>query len=608
MPVVLLDNGSMEMAALGAALEREGLRPDVRSVIEPESPAQPFPHALIMEGRAEGSVPRWIETAERGGCVVLIDPLPQQASQLGFCANGTGGQGLYLGGLCSPDGADVHLLGTRAVPHSSAAGRVHAVLRSPVAEEPDRPVIVEVQVGQGKVLVFFFSVGRWVVSLQQRRGHEGDAAGKRSAERVLTDGVPAASTLRPQLDIVLGFLCRWLCMELAEAGEPLVLAARFPRGNGSLVAFSFDDLCPSGKPLKAAWRHLRCEMRAGAGRTRLVEAGRLLAHEARAYPRNYRGDVASLLKLFGRFNASATAFVLPFLGPVRNRPRLTGYRGFSPEMFVALQGAGWDVGTHMKPSRTADYGVLCRAFSKRFGTSPGGHRGHELGWARGEEDWRVLSRLGYRYDSTWTCGGHAEPRWVTGTGNPFRPFDENGSRVPILEVPVVAWLDDMVADPPRALGALVRCLDTFPGFYHLAGHSWLMRREGYPQLIEEILRLCKRREDLGGVLDLSTLTRFWNAREQSGVRDVSWSAAAGRLSFTTISECEDGELAWDVPARLGELALSAVTVEGAPLAVRGVNRWRLAFGSFVVTKGSSRVVAVYGGRPASSQAGEGVQR
>ncbi|MBW2059902.1 MAG: hypothetical protein JRJ26_20660 [Deltaproteobacteria bacterium] len=308
-----------------------------------------------------------------------------------------------------------------------------------------------------------------------------------SAERIALSGVKRELLVRPQLDLLIGFLTRFIISELCRLDRPIPRLGYFPFGYRNVVTFSFDDFCPSGRPLKSALFEFTGGLgRAGGVKKALARigpsAGRIFK-EIVGYFGNHEAQTRSLIDLFKSYGAAGSAFILPSLGPVKGKTGLTGYIGFSKKSYQALREAGWDTGTHIKPVFLGDYDQVHRSFLARFGTAPIGHRGHQLGWVDREVDWERLDELGYAYDSTWNWGGEACLTWILGSGFPFHPLDRDGQPLAILEVPVVAWIKDLYQTPEKSLRLIEEMLDRYIGVFNFAAHSWKIADKAYLEAV-----------------------------------------------------------------------------------------------------------------------------
>ncbi|MBN1557144.1 MAG: methyltransferase domain-containing protein [Lentisphaerae bacterium] len=378
-------------------------------------------------------------------------------------------------------------------------------------------------------------LGRWLLYRQRRDAAAAAQAGG-SAEALVRAGLGARRLRRPEADRVLEALGR---MGPGGGDGP---RRCFPGGTRSLLVFSFDDFCASGKPVRRA-------LRARQGR----DACRALAR----YPFNAADDVRELCRLFARHNARGTAFVLPAWLGIKQALPLAGYAGVPRRLIVTLKDAGWDVGTHIKPRRLDDYNAARRAFERRFGFAPAGHRGHELGWTGWTDDWERLAELGYLYDSTWCWGGHEGMAWPTGSAAPTAATDAAGRALPLLEIPANLWLEDLVGLGPEGAAGLVRtALDRDPGLYHIAGHSWRVRDEPYGAVLDALLGLARSRGDTGEVVSLKELALFWNVRALPGRESPPGGtpAADGRAAR---QRAEAGNRDWACPVCGGCTAAGA---------------------------------------------------
>jgi hypothetical protein len=511
----------------------------------------------------------WLERVGQGGTVVLVHPEPVDAGRLGLLAyKGEREEATLRLPGCDAQGGEEILVRGRVSVYGKHTGRVHAWLN--VGQDPadDGPGIIEVRLGRGKVLVLLFSLTEFIRHSRQRSPEAARQSGGGSAERIALAGTPERFLFQPQVDMVMAFLCRFISVEMTRLEGPPPRLARLPGGAGSLVTFSVDDFCPTGEPIRQA---LRGALAAGSGGHAALRVGQGMAGafwEALHFPVNYEHDVRRLIALFRRYRCTGSAFLLPFLGRIRNRPRLTGYHGFSREVYADLRAAGWDMGTHIKPGSLEDYRGVHLAFCRRFGEPPRGHRGHELGWVGWDADWRAMADLGYSYDTTWSWGGHAGLAWPLGTAYPFHPTAADGQAFPLVEIPVVAWVEDLVGDEAGALSQINARLLRHPGVYHFGAHSWRTGRPAYARVIEAILSAARQNPDVALGANLATLASFWRRREHSGLRDTVWDPAAGRMSYVAENCCEGGDLAVTVPLCWGDRKVTAVQAGSGPVPFR----------------------------------------
>lgn len=403
--------------------------------------------------------------------------------------------------------------------------------------------IVEHPLGRGRLLRFTFPLGASILALQ-RRTREDAEANPGSAERMILSGADRDTFRTPCLDEALQTLSRFLSRGAAVARRPMWRFCRLPKAKRIVATFSFDDGTHSGKPLRRA-----------------LQSGRLasMVREGWRYSRNAADDARALVEMFETYGARGTVFVLPAFGPLNQALGLVGYSGVSSEMVRRLCDGGWELATHLTPRQLNDYDRLARSFRARFGKPASGHRGHELGWVGWTEDWERLAALGYTYDSTWCWGGHDGLAWTSGSGFPYSPWSANGSPVNILEFPVQAWLEDQVDRPEAFMGELVSALDRYPGVYHVAGHTWRMRESAYGGLVESMLAYLSDRADVGGILPLADVARFWMGRARSALQDLVWEDSGRRVAATVVRDSGAEGLAVDIA--LGRSA-------GAPVHLR----------------------------------------
>lgn len=390
-------------------------------------------------------------------------------------------------------------------------------------------------------------LGQWLLHRQRRDAGAGKHS-RGSAEALVLAGMTPGRLGRPEADIVLRSLGRLIEQGLEDSGKPFPRLCRFPNGHRSLMAFSFDDFCPSGKPLRRALKSRN---------------GRAALAELRRYPGNAGQDTAELCRLFSGYEARGTAFVLPAWTGLKNVLRVAGYWGVGHRVVAGLADAGWDVATHLKPRRMSEYAVLKEAFERRFGFSPSGHRGHELGWVGWTEDWEQLDALGYAYDSTWCWGGHEGVAWPTGTAAPCAATDAEGRALSLLEIPANVWLEDLIPlGAEQAVRRIDASLDRYPGLYHVAGHSWAVREPAYRDVLDALLDLARRRDDVGGILSLKDVASFWRARALSGPERPSWDESTGTVRMTMRVDAAAEELSAELPARWNGRVLTAIRCAG----------------------------------------------
>ena len=422
-PVFVAHPNGDEQRIIRSALEAEGFRCHLGLASDHVPDMREHPLAVI-DSTAAGKIAPWADYVERGGVLIFINPEPPIAHYFGLDEyEGVVHEAvLYLPSSNDTGGGPVQIFGN-INKFSKVAGLIHA--RFSVAETSGRkyPGIVEISRGQGKILILTFSLGRVVSYFRQRTLEVGNKVGTGSAERIALAGVNKKFFLLPQLDFLLGFLSRFISGELTRASSPSPRFGSVPGGFRSLLIFSFDDISPSGKPVRHALSQLISGLESVSDKSHhrvgifqsLTNLLKALIH----YPRNYKDDVQALIDLFTEYDAAGSVFLLPCLGWLNNRVRLTGYSGFSRKTFRLLRDAGWDIGTHIKPATLADYQLVHRKFTRRFRSGLYGHRGHKLGWIGWDEDWLQLESLGYMYDSTWNWGGHDGLAWILGTGYPF---------------------------------------------------------------------------------------------------------------------------------------------------------------------------------------------
>jgi hypothetical protein len=564
LPILLLGNDHFALRTLELAFEQEGIRMSMHT--GSASNAQlAFHPASVLYGD-EGLEPsNWLEYVRQGGLMIVCNPSRRLASEFGLeCYSGSGDNGtlfIMTAGASKP----VHIqIPCTFEKYGKASGTIMAYLRDPYAKGKDFPGIVQYSVGLGKALLLLFSLPDLVNYIHQRTISIAERTKKKSAEAIALSGVTHGHLDYPQVDILMSFLSHFLVFELLARGKPVPRFAYLPFGARNLMTFSFDDFCPSGFQIKQAISGLLA-WRPGngvGGPLSNQDTGRRLLRAFLGYGFNYKADVLRVISLFRKYGSTATAFLLPFLGFVKNKPFWTGYKGFSLDSFGALKHAGWDVGTHVNPSCLDDYHVSQRKFKQRFQKLPAGHRGHELGWLNWDSDWQNLESLGYLYDSTWCRGGSPGITWILGTAFPFHPVDRNGKHFSILEVPVAAWIEDLYKNPEASLLAIDAALDSYAGVFNFGAHSWKTKDDGYLQFIERILLLGKNKPNLCLGLNLADICRFWMDRQKSTYSDIHWDATQGCLSFRTNSQRPSNDLAVYIPYKAWNRKINTARVNG----------------------------------------------
>ncbi len=519
----------------------------------------------VVDGQSAAGRDDWLAYAAGGGSLMMIHPHASWAQAIGFS-----------GHMQSMDKACLRFSKSLNDPieirgkidtWGNGPGNILAgfTTASHGGQGPLLPGIVELPFGEGSILVLLFSLDGYICFLHQRNHEIAIEAGVGSAERIAISGMDPAFLRLPQIDLLMGFLSGWICRQLDRADRPLPMFAPLPGGRRSMVTFSFDDVAPSGKPVRGALERLRRAEPKAVGRPALARKifdVKAVGRQLVGYPFNYREQAQKLVSLFNRYDASGSVYVLPFAACIQNRPRITGFSGFSKKTFDLLIENGWDVGTHLKPGQLSDYTAMHRAFCGRFRVSPRGHRGHELGWVGWDEDFSELADMGYAYDTTWNWGGHGGLAWVLGTAYPFHPRDRRGKSLSILEMPVTAWLEDLFQDADSSLRAIEQAMDRYPGIYHFGGHSSLMvTSSAYAGLVEDILSMATRRPDAGIDKNVGQLADFWMKRERSGIDRLFWDFNSASISCRVESFCDDGQLNLYLPRKWRDLVLRSVLID-----------------------------------------------
>jgi hypothetical protein len=596
-PVFVGNPNGEDQSIIRSALEAEGFRCYLGLARDDVPNIQEHPLAVI-DSTAAGKIAAWADYVERGGVLIFTNPEPSSAHYFGFGEyEGLVHEGvLFLATSKGASGVPVQIFGNISK-FSSVAGLIHA--RFSVAETSCKkyPGIVEMSRGRGKILIITFSLGRVVNYFRQRTREVGNKVGTGSAERIALAGVDKKFCFLPQLDLLLGFLSRFISSELTRANSPSPRFGSVPGGFRSLLIFSFDDVSPSGKPVRRALSQLISGFESVSHKSHqevaIFQSIKGLLKALIHYPWNYQDDVQALIELFTKYDTAGSVFVLPNLGWLKNRVPGIGYRGFSRKTFKALKEAGWDIGTHIKPAKLADYQRVRRKFKRRFRSDLYGHRGHELGWIGWDEDWQQLETLGYMYDSTWNWGGHGGLAWILGTGYPFHPVDRHGEPLEILELPTVGWIDDLYQTPERSVETLADALDKYPGIYHLAGHSWKLRDRAYYEFVESVLRMGLAKGYLGVGLNLAEVCKFWKLKEKSDFYTLHWDRGNKIVSFIVVSPCNDNDLAIYMPYHWGEQKVYAVLVNGAKKDFSLQEQWGMTYAVMTSARGETSVAVQY---------------
>lgn len=598
-PIFVADADAPSQRVLVSALETEGFQCCLSRSNGDTVKVNEQPLALV-DGATTKHIDPWLAYAMQGGALVLVNPDRAAASKLGLSEyEGIVSRAVFFfAPLRDQLEVGIEVFGSISR-YRAAPGRLAGFLKAD-NNDTTYPGMVELPWGQGKIVLILFCLGRYIAYLRQRERSDADSTAHGSAEHILLARIDKSYLCRPQLDILMGFLSRVITTELVRVSRPFPRFASLPEGKKSLVVFSFDDACPSGRPVREAWSSLfQCErlanesVRLERGKQSFIRRLTAFLSELIKYPLNYEADLRALVNLFNKNRARGSVFVLPFLGAMKNRPRLTGYKGFSRKAYKLLKNAGWDVGTHIKPAILEDYAVVQKSFRRRFSVPPKGHRGHELGWVGWDEDWSELAKLDYLYDTTWNWGGYAGLTWILGTSYPFHPVDESGNSFAVLEVPVVAWLDDLYRVPQESLESIENTLSKYPGVYHFAGHTRLIRNVDYQLFIESILNSIRRQKDIGLGWSLAELANFWNSREASTVEETEWDVREGILSFTVTNHCQDYKLAIDVPHRCGERKIVVIYVDDKHRDFTLQDYFGMEYARITLQKGSQRVTAHY---------------
>jgi hypothetical protein len=487
------------------------------------------------------------------------------------------------------------------IPHlhcESFKGHILGYLTHESCDTPYRiPGVIRMDWGQGVLIVTFFGIGELISFFHQRTAEIAHRVGRGSAERIAMEGLQDSFLQIPQGDIFIGWLGNTIVKECLNQAVPIPRIGYLPNGWKNIVTFSFDDLNSTAKPVKLAfqnfWKALLDYIRQKSGLEVVWKFLNVLLRQAISYPLSYQEDLRRLVNLFDSFNAVATGFLLPFWGFIKNRPNMTGYRGFSKQTFRYLQERGWDIGTHLKPRSLQGYDACMKKFVQRFSSIPKGHRGHELGWVGWHEDFERLNSLGYQYDTTWNRGGEEGLRWMTGTGFPFRPVDGNGSAYEILELPTAAWVEDLQKTLPENWNHITNALELFPGIYNIGAHTWKIKEKRYAVTIHGILEIGSLFPETGMTLHLADITEFWMDREKSLLNDLQWNATEGWIKFKVQNTCGRFNLPIRIPYRWenGECTRIIVNDEISSFSVQSL--WGTDCAVLEVKPGHSQILVLF---------------
>jgi peptidoglycan/xylan/chitin deacetylase (PgdA/CDA1 family) len=166
----------------------------------------------------------------------------------------------------------------------------------------------------------------------------------------------------------------------------------------------------------------------------------------------------------------------------------------------AIADAGWEVGLHGGHRAYCDPEALAaekQRLEAVLGRPVVGYRNHCLRF-RVPKTWELLSRAGFRYDTTFgyaDCAG-----FRNGMCHPFKPYDlKAGSEIDILEIPLTIMdvtLDRyMRLDAEKAWEVTRRLIDATERCHGVITILWHNNIEGERlKFYEKILRYCREKE------------------------------------------------------------------------------------------------------------------
>lgn len=209
-------------------------------------------------------------------------------------------------------------------------------------------------------------------------------------------------------------------------------------------------------------------------------------------------NLRDIVSLEERYGAKSSFF---FMASERDLGRRTDYaiEALRDDIREILS-RGWSVGLHTGYHSYDDLASI-RGEKERLERTAGrevlGCRNHFLRF-RVPKTWSLLSRAGFRYDTTF---GYADfPGFRNGMCHPFTPFDlREGAWIPIIEIPLTVMdctlFEYLQLDEATAwdlIRSLLQVAEANRGVITVLWHNNYMFG-GYLKCYEKILRYCKDR-------------------------------------------------------------------------------------------------------------------
>ncbi|MBW2124038.1 MAG: hypothetical protein JRH07_19640, partial [Deltaproteobacteria bacterium] len=310
LPVLLVGSDSSELTILRQALEAEGVRVDLEPGDDHAPDSGRYPLCILCSA-PDAVIPSWLDYVAEGGVLVLSDPSARFAFRLGLEGyRGTGGGGVLVLKGTEKDGPVLIQIPGTIKRYEHARGVVRGVLVEDGAAPGEYPGVVETSLGHGKALIFLFSLATLIAWFHQRRNAPVSAADTGSAERIALSGVKRELLVQPQLALLIGFLTRFIISALCRLDRPIPRLGHLPNGYRNLVTFSFDDFCPSGRPLKLAVSELATYFKTAKGIKGVLagacrSTGRIFKKIV-GYFRSHETQVRCLIDLFNKYGATGS--------------------------------------------------------------------------------------------------------------------------------------------------------------------------------------------------------------------------------------------------------------------------------------------------------------
>ena len=232
--VFVADSNGHEQRIVRSALEAEGFRCHLDLACDYVPRVQDHPLAVVNSTAASNIEP-WLTYVDKGGVLIFVNPDPHSAHYLGFDEyEGVVEEAVLSFASWTEKGSYAVQVFGNISKFGKVAGLIHGMFSFAETSVRKYPGIVETTRGQGKILILTFSLGRLISYFRQRNRDVGNKQGTGSAERIALAGVNKRYFFIPQLDLLLGFLSRFISEELTRVNKPSPRFACVPGGYQSL--------------------------------------------------------------------------------------------------------------------------------------------------------------------------------------------------------------------------------------------------------------------------------------------------------------------------------------------------------------------------------------